>query len=418
VVFLDLDRFKLVNDGMGHTAGDRLLVTVAERLERAMRPSDTVARFGGDEFVVLCDEITDETVALEMAERLAEALRQPIALPEGQIFVTASLGVALSGGDRDSASSLLRDADTAMYMAKERGRARIELFDPQSHGLVLDRIRIRSELHGALERGEFRVYYQPIVEVATGRVFGVEALLRWQHPERGLLHPGEFLTMAEESGLIVPIGAWVLEESCRQAAAWTHERRSDGFGGDPISISVNLSPRQLVEPGFVDEVAAILAGTAISPEAVWLEITEGALAGDAESTLDVLRRLREVGVRLAIDDFGTGYASLGYLKSFPVEALKIDRSFISGLGRGTEDTTIVQSVIALAGSLGLACIAEGIERPQQLEELRALGCTYVQGFLLGVPLPAEILGAQLGDDLSPWTVDSAGLFEGASPVAH
>jgi len=411
VIFLDLDRFKLVNDGMGHAAGDRLLETVAQRLQRIMRPSDTVARFGGDEFVVMCDEITDASVAVEIAERLMEALSPAISLAEGETFVTASLGLALSGGDRDTAASLLRDADTAMYMAKERGRARIEVFEPKSHAMVLDRMRIRNELHGAVERGEFRVYYQPIVELSTGRVTCVESLLRWQHPERGLLHPGEFLTMAEESGLITPIGAWVLEESCRQAVAWTEERRRDGLGGDPISVSVNLSPRQLIEPNLVEEVAAIVARTGIPPETVWLEITEGALAADTESTLGVLRRLRALGVRLAIDDFGTGYASLGHLKSFPVEVLKIDRSFMAGLGRGAEDATIVSSVIALAASLGLDCVAEGIEQPYQLEELRSLGCAFVQGFLLGVPLPALVLGEQLGDDLSPWTVDGSGLFE-------
>jgi diguanylate cyclase (GGDEF)-like protein/PAS domain S-box-containing protein len=413
VLFVDLDRFKLVNDGMGHAAGDALLETVAQRLAQVMRPSDTVARFGGDEFVVLCDEIADEAVAVAMAERLTDVLRPPVVLADGEIFVSASVGVALSGGDKDSAASLLRDADTAMYMAKERGRARIEVFDPKSHGIVLDKIRIRNELHGALERGEFRVYYQPIVEVATGRVSGVEALLRWQHPERGLLHPGEFLTMAEESGLISPIGAWVLEQSCRQAVAWAAERRREGFRGEPISVSVNMSPRQLIDPNFVDDVARIVAATGIAPQSVWLEITEGALAADTESTLGVLHRLRALGLRLAIDDFGTGYASLGYLKSFPVEVLKIDRSFIVGLGTGKEDAAIVRSVISLARSLGLECVAEGIERPQQLEELRALGCTYVQGFLLGVPLPIDVLGDQLGDDLGPWTVDGSGLFEGA-----
>jgi len=413
VLFLDLDRFKLINDGMGHAAGDRLLEKVAERLERVMRPSDTVARFGGDEFVVLCDELTHESVAEEIAHRLIDALSPPLALAEGEIFVTASVGMALSGGNRDSAASLLRDADTAMYVAKERGRARIEIFDPRSHGMVLDKIHIRSELHGALERGEFRVYYQPIVELNTGRVAGVEALLRWQHPQRGLLHPGEFLSTAEESGLIAPIGAWVLEQSCLQAVAWTSERLCAGLGAEPISVSVNLSPRQLIEPNLVEEVATIVAGTGIAPETVWLEITEGALATDTESILGVLHRLRAIGIRLAIDDFGTGYASLGYLKSFPVEVLKIDRSFIAGLGRGVEDAPIVRSVIALARSLGLDCVAEGIERPQQLEELRELGCAFVQGFLLGVPLPAEVLGNELGDDLSPWTINPAGLFEGS-----
>ena len=414
VIFLDLDRFKLVNDGMGHAAGDRLLETVADRLRASIRPSDTVARFGGDEFVVLCDEIADQSVAVEVAERLTAELHQPVSLGDSEIFVSASAGVALSDlAGIDSAARLLRDADTAMYMAKERGRSRIEVFDPESHGVVLGRMRIRSDLHGALERDELRVYYQPIVALATGRVVGLEALLRWVHPERGLLHPGEFLPVAEESGLIVPMGAWVLEESCRQAVAWEGVRRAEGFGVDPINISVNVSPRQLIEEGFVDEVAAIVAGTGIAPEAVWLEITEGALAADTESTLQVLRRLRDVGVRLAIDDFGTGYAWLGHLKSFPVESLKIDRSFVVDLGRSDNDEgTIVRAVIALARSLGLTCVAEGIERPEQLEELRSLGCDFVQGFLLGVPLPAEVLGEHLPDDLSPWTVNRSGLFEG------
>lgn len=263
------------------------------------------------------------------------------------------------------------------------------------------------------ERGELRVDYQPIVELSTGRVACVESLLRWQHPERGLLHPGEFLAMAEESGLIAPIGAWVLEESCRQAVAWTRARQRAGLGDDAVSVSVNLSPRQLIDPGLVDEVAAIVAGAGIDPETVWLEITEGALAADTESTLAVLRRLRNLGIRLAIDDFGTGYASLGYLRSFPVEVLKIDRSFMVGLGRGAEDATIVRSVIALAASLGLDCVAEGVEQPTQLEELRTLGCTFAQGFLLGVPLPADVLGDQLGDDLSPWTVEGSDLLAGS-----
>jgi diguanylate cyclase (GGDEF)-like protein/PAS domain S-box-containing protein len=417
VIFLDLDRFKFVNDGMGHAAGDRLLESVAERLLGSIRPNDTVARFGGDEFVVLCDEVAGEDAAVQVAERLTDALSRPISLPEGDVFVTASAGVALSVHGTDSAARLLRDADTAMYMAKERGRARIEVFDPESHGIVLDRMRIRSDLHNALERGELRVYYQPIVGLDSGRMVGVEALLRWHHPERGLMPPGEFLPIAEESGLIVPIGAWVMEEACRQVVTWERVRRDEGLDAVPISVSINMSPRQLSEPGFVDQVASVLALTGVAPEYVWLEITEDALAEDTESTVRVLRQLQTLGVRLAIDDFGTGYASLAYLKSFPVQALKVDRSFVVDLGRGgDDDATIVRAVIALARSLGLVCVAEGIERPDQLEELRALGCDCVQGFLLGVPLPAEVLGERMHDDLSAWAVDSAGLFN-ALPAA-
>jgi diguanylate cyclase (GGDEF)-like protein/PAS domain S-box-containing protein len=410
VIFLDLDRFKLVNDSMGHTAGDELLKVVAERLRAAVRPSDTVARFGGDEFVVLCEEIADEGSAFEIAERLAGALGKPIDLTEGEIFVTASQGLAFSGVGDDSASGLLRDADSAMYMAKERGRARIEAFDPQSHGVALKQMHTLSQLHRALERGEFRVYYQPIVDLQSGCLAGVEALLRWQHPKRGLLHPAEFLSMTEESGLIVPIGAWVLDEACRQLVRWEQERKERGAPGLSVGVSVNLAPRQLIEPNLIKQVAEIVDSSTIDPSELWLEITEGALAADTESTLDVLHGLRALGVHLSIDDFGSGYASLGYLKRFPVEALKIDRGFVEGLGQGIADAAIVGLVVNLARSLGLVCVAEGVERSEQLDELRTLGCDFAQGFLLGVPLPAETLGEVLRDDLSPWAVNSSPLF--------
>ena len=410
VIFLDLDHFKLVNDSMGHTAGDELLQAVAQRLRATLRPSDTVARFGGDEFVVLCEEIADEAAALEVADRLSEALAPSIDLAEGEVFVTASQGVALSGGTSDTASGLLRDADTAMYMAKERGRSRTELFDIERHAMAIEQMHTRSQLHRALERGEFQVYYQPIVDLENGRLAGVEALLRWQHPERGLLLPGDFLAMAEESGLIVPIGAWVLDEVCRQHVRWQQERTQRGAASLPIGVSVNLSPRQLADPNLIEQVRNVVRSSAIDPSALWLEITEGALATDTDSTLRVLRGLRAIGVRLSIDDFGSGYASLGYLKSFPVETVKIDGGFIEGIGRGTPDTTIVRSVVNLARSLGLRCVAEGVELPAQLHELRALGCGFAQGFLLGVPLPAATVGDVLTDDLSPWAVNIAPFF--------
>jgi len=411
VIFLDLDGFKLVNDSMGHAAGDELLKAVAERLRAAMRPSDTVARFGGDEFVVLCEEITDEQAAFEIAERIAEVLSQPIELFDGEIFVTASQGLAISGAEDDTASGLLRDADTAMYVAKERGRSRIQAFDPQSHGVALKQMNTLSQLHRALERGEFRVHYQPIVDLQSGHLAGLEALLRWQHPERGLIHPGEFLTMTEDSGLILPIGAWVLGEASRQYVRWEGERRNRGAPSLSVGMSVNLSPRQLTQPNLIDQIAESVDSSGIDPSALWLEITEGALATDTETTLRVLHDLRELGVHLSIDDFGSGYASLGYLRSFPVEALKIDRSFVEGLGQGTADATIVGLIGDLTRSLGLICIAEGVERSDQLDDLRALGCDFAQGFLLGVPLPAETLGEVLNDDLSPWAVNNSPLFE-------
>jgi diguanylate cyclase (GGDEF)-like protein/PAS domain S-box-containing protein len=410
VIFLDLDHFKLVNDSMGHTAGDELLQAVAHRLRESVRPGDTVARFGGDEFVVLCEEIVDETAAVEVSERLSAALGPAINLPEGEIFVTASQGVAISGEDGDSASGLVRDADTAMYMAKERGRARTMVFDPQRDSTALEQMHTRSQLHRALERGEFRIYYQPIVDLQNGRLAGVEALLRWEHPERGLLLPGEFLSMAEETGLIVPIGAWVLDVVCQQHVRWEQDRSERGAAVMPIGVSVNLSPRQLAEPTFIDQVAEILRSTKIDPSALWLEITEGALATDTESTLRVLHGLRALGVRLSIDDFGSGYASLGYLKSFPVETVKIDRGFIEGLGRGKADATIVGAVVNLARSLGLHSVAEGVELSEQLDKLRSLGCEYAQGFLLGLPVSAEAVGDVLTDEVSPWAANISPLF--------
>ena len=410
VAFLDIDRFKLVNDSMGHDSGDRLLVAVAGRLRAALRVNDTVARLGGDEFTVLCEEVSDDASALEAAERLVDALRHPFDLVESEVFVTASLGLAVSGSPGDSPSSLLRDADTAMYVAKERGRARIELFDQENHEVALQRMHISTELHRALERGELCVYYQPIVELNGGRLAGMEALLRWQHPERGLLPAGEFLRMAEDSGLIVAIGDWVLDQACRQYVSWESERSQRGAGNLSVGMCVNLSPRQLAEPDFVDQVEDAIQSSGIDPRALCLEITEGALIGDAESTLDVLHDLRALGVRLSIDDFGSGYSSLAYLRSFPVEVVKIDRSFVEGLGHEAGDATIVQSVVALARSLGLLCIAEGVENRQQLNKLRALGCAFAQGFLLGVPLSPATLGSNLTDDLSSWAVDSSGLF--------
>jgi EAL domain-containing protein (putative c-di-GMP-specific phosphodiesterase class I) len=361
---------------------------------------------------VLCEDVLDDAAALEVARRLATALTKPMTLAGREVYVTASLGVSSSGHPGDSTSSLLRDADTAMYSAKERGRDRIELFDPESHEMALDRMRLGNELHTALARGELRVYYQPIVDLQTKRLSGLEALVRWEHPDRGLLHPGEFIAMAEESGLIVPIGAWVLEESCRQFVSWDTERVQRAAAPPSIGISVNLSPRQLTEPDLVDQVAGVLERTGIDPQLVWLEITEGALQGDAHSTIHVLSALRAIGVHLSIDDFGSGYSSLGHLSRFPVEALKIDRSFVEGLGRAGNDATIVASVVTLARSLGLIAIAEGAERPEQLSELRSLGCDYVQGFLLGVPLPADVIGAALTDDLTPWTVDPTRLIRG------
>jgi len=398
VVFLDLDRFKFVNDSLGHVTGDELLKILAERLRTAMRPTDTVARFGGDEFVVLCEEMESPDAVMEVAERVADAVARPVSVANQEIFVTASLGVAVTNRSAVSPEDLLRDADAAMYRAKDLGRARIVLFDEAARTRAVHHVQTGTELHHALERGEFDVYYQPIVELESGLVGGFEALLRWHHPTRGLVLPGEFIPLAEETGLIVPIGLWVLEEACRQTIAWQRSRPTRR----PLSISVNLSARQLAEPTLADELESILLRTGINPGAVVLELTESALIDDAESASRALGELRDRGVQIAVDDFGTGYSSLAHLKRFPVRALKVDQTFVDGLGTEPEDTSIVTAVVNLAHSLGLAAVAEGLETPTQLAALRTIGCDYAQGYLFGRPQPARALGERPADALQAW----------------
>ncbi len=399
VLFLDLDHFQVVNDSLGHPAGDRLLVAIGDRLRAAIRPHDVVARFGSDEFTILCYGVPNESTAFDLASRVAAAVAKPVALVEGEIFVTASVGIAMSTGDLDTPETLLRNADAAMHRAKAQGRARSEAYDGDAHDQAVRHLRTGNELHRALEREELRMHYQPIVSLETGRTSGFEALLRWEHPERGLVRPDEFVSLAEETGLVVPIGSWALEQACRQAAAWHR-------GGAAVTMSVNLSPRQLVEPILVDSVAAVLGRSDIDPDMIWLEITESTLMRDAESAVTTLRALRALGVHLSVDDFGTGYSSMSYLKRFPVEALKVDRSFIDGLGREPEDTAICTAVVSLAHALGLRAVAEGVETPEQLAELRTLGCELAQGYLFGHPAPPETYGPR--PDRQHW----AGLTNG------
>jgi diguanylate cyclase (GGDEF)-like protein/PAS domain S-box-containing protein len=388
VLFLDLDRFKVVNDSLGHSAGDRLLVAVADRLSSVMGPRDVVARFGGDEFTILCHEVTSEETVELIAERIAEAIARPVALMEGEVFVTASIGIALSGNDGDTPETLVRNADAAMYRAKERGRDRAELFDASEHHRAVDDLRTGNELHRAIERGEMRVHYQPMIHLDTGTLFGFEALIRWEHPERGLVAPMEFVPLAEETGLIVPLGVWALEQACLQAVRW-HEASPDG---PQLSMSVNLSPRQLAEPALPNDVARVLHDTGIQSSALWLEITENTLMRDAESALSALGALQALGLHLAVDDFGTGYSSLAYLERLPVEALKIDRSFTQGVGVRKDSTAIVGAVVGLARALRLSTVAEGIETREQFQQLRALGCEVGQGFLFGPARPPEVFG--------------------------
>jgi diguanylate cyclase (GGDEF)-like protein len=384
VLFVDLDQFKVINDSLGHNAGDQLLLAVAHRLRRMLRPSDTVARFGGDEFTILCENIDDPTAVMALAERVLEEIARPAWLDEGEIFVTASIGIACSDRGGDTPETLVRDADAAMYRAKERGRRRAEFFDERSRARTVEHLNIGTGLHRALERGELELHYQPILELETQRVIGFEALVRWRHPERGLVAPIEFIGLAEETGLIVPVGAWVLETACSQVARW----QADQDGGRPFTVSANVSPRQLTEPSFPDQINRILRDSGIRPGSLWLEITETTLMHDTESATSALRALRALGVHLAVDDFGTGYSSLSHLKRFPIEALKIDDSFIHGLAADPEDSAIVTAVVSLAHALGLSSTAEGVETPDQLAHLRTLGCELAQGNLFAEPRPA------------------------------
>jgi diguanylate cyclase (GGDEF)-like protein/PAS domain S-box-containing protein len=380
VLFLDLDRFKVVNDSLGHEAADRLLAEVGARLRETIRPTDLVARFGGDEFVALCRSVRGEAQAVAIAERLADAVSAPFSVDGNEVYVTASTGIALAD-ERLSPEDLLRAANTAMHRAKRWSRPH-QVFDEAMRDRSADRLSLESALHRALERDEFRLHYQPAVSLVDGGIVGVEALLRWEHPDRGLVLPAEFIPVAEESGLIVPIGRWVLEEACRQAERW---RR---FGRETW-LSLNLSAHQLTAPGLVEEVRAALEETSADPGRLHLEITESALMEDTESVDRVVRSLKDLGVRLSIDDFGTGYSSLAHLKRLAVDTLKIDRSFVDGLGREAEDTAIVMAVLGMARSLGLSVVAEGVETEEQLEALRDLGCTLAQGFYFARPEPPE-----------------------------
>lgn len=402
VVFLDLDRFKLINDAMGHDGGDRLLSAVAERVRKSVRPADTVARLGGDEFTILFENVSDESAATEMAERVASALEAPFILDAAEVFVTASMGVALSAPSHDSPDLLLRDADAAMYRAKELGRSSIEVYDPREDHWAVTRLRTGNDLHRAIQAQELELHYQPVVDLETSTMVGVEALARWQHPTRGLLLPAEFIELAEDTGMIVRLGEWALREACTQIAMWRLLQSRSGGATTPLHVSVNVSPRQLAEKTFPAQVAEIIHDSGADPDLLWLEITENTLMRDPKRAIATLGALRDYGVHLSVDDFGTGYSSLSYLKQLPVETLKIDRSFVDGLGRDSGDSAIVRAIIGLADSMGLSCIAEGVETPAQDEHLRRLGCRLAQGYLFGRPLPSHELGEFPLGGLSSW----------------
>jgi diguanylate cyclase (GGDEF)-like protein/PAS domain S-box-containing protein len=386
LLFLDLDRFKVVNDSLGHTAGDQLLVAIAQRLSTTLRPTDTVARLGGDEFVVLIEDFVDPRDPITLAQRIQRVLKEPVVVDGNEVFTTVSIGIAVANSSADTAVGLVRDADAAMYLAKARGRDRYEIFDEELRTQATQRLQTESHLRRAVEMGEIEVYYQPELSLVTGVMVGAEALARWHHPVAGLLEAGAFIELAEDSGLILELGEWVLNEACRQAGEW-HRERPDF----PLTIRVNLSARQIAQPHLVDQVVAAMAAAGIEPSALCLEITETALMSDPAAGLRVLQDLSRLGVELAIDDFGTGYSSLSYLKRFPVDVLKIDRSFVDGLGDDPEDTAIVTAIISLARALGLQVVAEGVETRRQLDELRRLGCDRGQGFMFARPRPAALL---------------------------
>jgi diguanylate cyclase (GGDEF)-like protein len=391
VLFLDLDGFKVVNDSLGHVAGDRLLIDVARRLSDCLRRSDTAARIGGDEFAILLGDIGNPGRAPRVAERVIAALGEPFNVLGREVFVSASIGIAYG---QDDAQSLLRNADVAMYRAKRSGEAgAYATFEPSMHAAVVERLEMEADLRRAIERNELVLHYQPIVELATGRVAGLEALLRWAHPRRGLVMPFEFIPLAEETRLIVELGRWVLQEACRQAAQW----RDDPQTGRPW-VSVNLSGLQLLDGNIEADVAAALAAAGLEPEGLTLEITETVLVQDVAAAVDRLENLRALGVSIAIDDFGTGYSSLRYIRRFPADMLKIAKPFVDGLHDET-DAALVRTIIALADSLGLRTVAEGIEDSEQLARLRDLGCTLGQGYLFARPVApedaTELLGAGL-----------------------
>jgi diguanylate cyclase (GGDEF)-like protein len=393
VIFLDVDRFKVINDGLGHSAGDELLAEVARRLTATMRAGDTVARLGGDEFVIICEGIDTPEEAAAVARRAQAAVAEsPIEIRDGRVSVTVSQGIALTGLSGFSAEALLRDADTAMYRAKERGRGRFEVFDDEFRTRAVARLDVECALRDALDGGRLRVLYQPLLALPDRRVVGAEALMRYQDSSGRLVPPGEFMEVAEDSGLIVPMGEWILREAASQTVRW----REQMPGHPPLSVSVNLSGRQIAQDGLPDIVAAVLSDTGADPRSLYLEITETVLMETGSRTLAALEAIKAMGVRLGIDDFGTGHSSLSYLRRFPVDFLKIDRSFVDGLGTDHEDSAIMAAIIGLARALGLRTVAEGVETDSQLARLNALGCDYGQGYRLGLPLAADALVEELG----------------------
>jgi diguanylate cyclase (GGDEF)-like protein/PAS domain S-box-containing protein len=418
VLFVDLDDFKVVNDSLGHEAGDDLLALVAERLRTSLRSEDTVARFGGDEFGILLEDVPAASYVTDIAERIVESMHETFIVKGHELTITCSIGIVLAASSQEPAKELMRKADIAMYKAKRdgkerfawelmrkadiamygakgRGKARYQMFDPGTNTRALKRLGFESDLRRVLEREEFVVHYQPKVSLETGNVLGLEALVRWEHPERGLVPPSEFIPVAEDTGLIVDIGRWVLKEACVQVRRWQDRYPSTS----PLKANVNLSARQFHQPDLARDIVEILQETDLEPQNLELEITETVVMEDARATLAILQTLKSLGVGLAIDDFGTGYSSLAYLKRFSVDTLKIDRLFVAGLGESTEDEVLVAAMIELVHGLDLTAVQEGVETIEQLQRLHEMGCDIAQGFYFSRPLPTEAIGALLHRNL-------------------
>lgn len=381
VLFLDVDRFKVINDSLGHGVGDQLLIAVANRLQEAVRPGDTVARLGGDEFTILLEDPQEPDDAVSVAQRIIQAVKQPFHLETREVFVTTSIGIALSSAGYQRPQDVLRDADTAMYRAKAQGRSGHQVFDATMHTRAVKLLELENDLRRAIDRQEFELFYQPILLIKERKLKGFEALVRWRHPQRGIVSPTEFVPIAEETGLILPIGRWVLNEACRQMAEWQRQ-----FPDNPMDINVNLSGRQLSQTDMVEQVMQALRQSGLKPQHLILEITESVVMENPESSIAMFERLKALGIQINIDDFGTGYSSLAYLQKFPVDTMKIDRSFISRIGQDPENAEIVRTIVALAHGLNIKVTAEGIETEEQLEKLASLSCENAQGYLFSKPL--------------------------------